>query len=192
VPQFARLLVRPSARLLRTSEAEFVAVTVPLGALEERSSAPNEDAASSQAERPFSTGETRLGASWGATRSAGAPQDSHAPPGRLHGGRVPGRTADRRGNAVGLAVQIAAVLKGARSRPGRRPTTGYPRRPARGRVALRDPAAAEHGAVGIAPERGRTRFARPADRWTVRFSGGCTDCWLKWAGPGSRSPARRG
>src|ERR1022692_1297052 len=78
--KFPRLLARPSVRLPRTSEPYFVAVTVPLGALEKRSSAPNESVTSAQAERHFSTGETRLGASWGATRSASAPKDSHAPP----------------------------------------------------------------------------------------------------------------
>ena len=103
-------------RIRCTSEGYFVAVIVWLGALDRRSSAPNEGAASAQAERPFSTGETRLGASWGATRSVGVPEDSHAPPGKLHGARVAGRTADRRRNALGLNVQIAATLKEARSR----------------------------------------------------------------------------
>jgi hypothetical protein len=55
--------------------------------------------------------------------------------------------------------KIAATLKEARPRPGRRSTTGYP--PERSGVALCDPAVAKHGAIGIAPRYGRTHFARP-------------------------------
>jgi hypothetical protein len=90
------------------------------GALEPGASAPMRSSASAQEETPNSIGERRRGARWGATRSAAAPTGSHPPPGTLHGASVAGRTADRPRNVFGLAVQIAATLKEALSRPTRR------------------------------------------------------------------------